>query len=1492
MMVSSDAAEVARGWRSPTLADLLALLLALMLTDGHFAGPLAVQALDAPAPLAPPNGALTTAASHPPLGIPEFAWQAVPGATQYRLQISQDAGFASKQEWTTANPRFTPLAATLADGVWYWRVRVEQPAPVSAWSDVWSFTKQWAAADNAPLLNAPTEGASLDFYSWPAFSWEPVMGAASYRFQIATSSDGFGAPRYRETTLAPAHQPAAKLPNGLYYWRVVPLDAAGRDGAPSAIRSFTANYDEPPELLAPADLATPTFTPTFRWKAVTGAQFYRLEYTTDPAFHADIITVETRNTEYTPSSELANDVNIYWRVRAQAGSAVTRWSEIRQFRKQWYIQPELLTPVNNYGTVTDLFFSWSPVPAAGSYRFELHCVNNFPATSQCGWIVDVGNPYFTLQSQGLKWPTSGIWYWRVTPLDGSSGQGKPSLVSSFIYSPTAAAPQLVAPLYYHPPSDLHAPREDRTASLPVFVWHRSFTDTMSPVAAYRLQVDDDPLFGSVDWTWDTANLSAAPTVGRPFTPTAGVDYYWRVGALDGVGGALLNDWSWSQRWRARIDLARGLPPTVAAQTAIPTLLRPPHAAESVETAPLLEWQPPAAASPGWYRVQISRNDATHGFADDIVVDERVPYPAFTPADRLPAGSYYWRVAADDGAWSDIWRFQVAAQSRWRYARTLGDLANRNTIAVDPAGDMADPAFDLTDLQVVQDRDYWYFGFHAVQGITTTVYGLYLDLDHVDGSGADADARGYAVATIAAHRPEYAIYVLETSGVFTTSDVLIYRWTGSAWAPPQRLFDVNGGLVYTPTEYLELRIPHTAIGMEETTGSAAVSLFSVRAAGGHAQDTVPSDPAVDYDEPDDEGETTVLSRFVSVSERLTPVMPPTNSTGDPTLFPSTPPFFWQWPVEVHGTFYHGYQFQAALDAQFTTVAHDHYTVVGPPGRSSASHTALDDILGDNSYYWRVRPVYDNLAKQRGAWSAGSRFERAGFIAQNLRTSVTFATPTFSWDLVEGATGYDLQVDNDPGYGSPEISVTTTRNSYTPLRTLEQGTYYWRVRVHRRNSVANDWTATQTLDLALPTVADLTTIPEREARRAPTFCWTPLLAMHNGAPVLAAHKYRLQTSLDPTFSAPFETADTEQPCWTPNKGYTDGTYYWRVAPIDGDGRLGPYGPAITITKQYTTPTLLEPAQGLALAETPTFAWEPALGAAKYKLEVSLYPTFSPLYDAATTVNVRYTPTKRYEMGKTYFWRVAMVDKDGRQGPFAERNITIAYADLRLTKSGPTLARPGQTISFTLAYKNEGQGPAEGVRLSDTLPAGLAAVGPTAWELGRLEPAATGSQVLTATVDATLPCGANLINTARISATSPEADTSNNEGRASLIIACPDLSLIKSGPYTAQPGEPVTYTLTYNNRGMVVAEGVQISDTLPAGLTAAGPLTWTIGAIAAGATGSVTVTATVNAETACGTALVNQARIWTSDTETDLTNNHGQITTAVVCPPKLLYLPLVIR
>ncbi|MEM4235172.1 MAG: hypothetical protein QXU75_08495, partial [Candidatus Methanomethylicaceae archaeon] len=368
---------------TPLIRKFLALLLSLLLALSSLFSAQNVFAVAKPQLIEPTNGATVTAIAEggstlvaPPVALPEFRWQAVEGATSYRIQFSQDIGFTNKIEATTPHTRYIPTnVAQFNDGVWYWRVRVDSPT-VSEYSDPYSFTKDWASESNFPVLNNPAEDAELDFFIAPTFSWQPVMGAASYRFQIATNPE-FTNPQVNIQTLYTTYQPHLKVANGEYYWRVIPLDPANREGTPSQTRRFIMRYNYIPELIEPEDDATPTFTPTFRWKAVRGAEKYELQYSTDPSFNTAVTTIETRNTTYTPQNTMPNDVNFYWRVRARSGNSISDWSEVRKFIKKWYILPKLLTPTNLYQYVRHPLFSWTPVPGAAYYKIEIDLETDF-----------------------------------------------------------------------------------------------------------------------------------------------------------------------------------------------------------------------------------------------------------------------------------------------------------------------------------------------------------------------------------------------------------------------------------------------------------------------------------------------------------------------------------------------------------------------------------------------------------------------------------------------------------------------------------------------------------------------------------------------------------------------------------------------------------------------------------------------------------------------------------------------------------------------------------------------------------------------------------------------------------------------------------------------------------------------------------------------------------------------------------------------------------
>ncbi|MCX7707191.1 MAG: C25 family cysteine peptidase, partial [Anaerolineae bacterium] len=116
--------------------------------------------------------------------------------------------------------------------------------------------------------------------------------------------------------------------------------------------------------------------------------------------------------------------------------------------------------------------------------------------------------------------------------------------------------------------------------------------------------------------------------------------------------------------------------------------------------------------------------------------------------------------------------------------------------------------------------------------------------------------------------------------------------------------------------------------------------------------------------------------------------------------------------------------------------------------------------------------------------------------------------------------------------------------------------------------------------------------------------------------------------------------------------------------------------------------------------------------------------------------------------------------------------------------------------------------------------------------------------------------------------------------LALPSADLRLAKrAAPEgTLQQGQVITYTLQYSNRGMVIANGVILTDTLPAALTAPNwtasdpavtalpgtTFTWQLPDLIPGASGLITVTATVAPDAPSGATITNMATISTTSYE----------------------------
>jgi hypothetical protein len=155
-----------------------------------------------------------------------FTWNAVSGASSYRIQISSDVAFATMyfDEGEIGSTSF--LVSGLETGTkYYWRVNASNGAGTSPYSAVWSFTTVMAAP-LAPALDEPANDA-VNVPRYVSLVWTPVADAYGYRVQLATDT-AFSALILNEATVAAvSYFVGALAPGTRHYWRVNATNPGG-----------------------------------------------------------------------------------------------------------------------------------------------------------------------------------------------------------------------------------------------------------------------------------------------------------------------------------------------------------------------------------------------------------------------------------------------------------------------------------------------------------------------------------------------------------------------------------------------------------------------------------------------------------------------------------------------------------------------------------------------------------------------------------------------------------------------------------------------------------------------------------------------------------------------------------------------------------------------------------------------------------------------------------------------------------------------------------------------------------------------------------------------------------------------------------------------------------------------------------------------------------------------------------------------------------------
>ncbi|MEO0132255.1 MAG: choice-of-anchor J domain-containing protein [candidate division WOR-3 bacterium] len=267
-----------------------------------------------PIPLAliqPNNGQFTNDTT------PTFIWHSVVGATQYRLQVGVDSSFENPvvDELVACTTYTVEPNLELADGRYFWRVRVNRPEPPDPYSEIWHFILD-TEAPQPPTLSWPTPGFITNNTN-PTFIWHKVPDGFSYQFFLYDSNETLIFTQIVtdtcytliSDTLSEAH----------YYWAVATQDSAGNWSAPSPAWELIIDLTPPvpPELIAPQDGETIEGYPQLLiWHSVPDAVAYNVVIT--PSADSAIVN-DTFYYAYL-------DVGTYrWKVRSQ--DLAGNWSE-------------------------------------------------------------------------------------------------------------------------------------------------------------------------------------------------------------------------------------------------------------------------------------------------------------------------------------------------------------------------------------------------------------------------------------------------------------------------------------------------------------------------------------------------------------------------------------------------------------------------------------------------------------------------------------------------------------------------------------------------------------------------------------------------------------------------------------------------------------------------------------------------------------------------------------------------------------------------------------------------------------------------------------------------------------------------------------------------------------------------------------------------------------------------------------------------------------
>lgn len=566
-----------------------------------------------------------------------FAWETVPNADTYQLQISKSSTFSSGNI-TLSNVKNLSLVYPQLDAnsTYYWRVRAVRNGLNGTYSTTRSFqTNTLTAVPGRTVLMQPTSN-STDISLSPVFTWAKVPNAQSYQIQISADSDFSTLIVNQTNVVETSFQSPILAENQTYYWRVRARNGTGT-GSYSNVNIFrTVSLAVLPQrVYAIRPTNGITINPInirLDWEAASGAETYTVQVSTSSSFSSYAVNQSGIKELYLNINNLNSNTLYYWRVRAVNRTGNGAYSNGNlSFRtgpfNQAPAQIALLSPAHDSNLFsTSISFSWTKDPIAKGYTFQLSTREDFSS-----FVTNVSNITSTSRTvSGLQSNTQ--YFWRVWASNeaGNSPMSEVRKVRSATYSGRPAATTLLSPS-----------NNAVVGSVDIaFTWNNQPNSN-----AYRLEVSEFSNFSSLTYSRSSIPGTTWIVPSLPQNKT----FYWRIRTSNPAGTG-----SYSEIWRFSTSSS-----TVTLNQ--PTLISPANAALHQATTVNFSWNLVSNAT--GYDLQVSESNTFSSIAFSL---SNVNTNSGSVSNLAESKTYFWRVRAKAGttnsAWSPVWNFSTKGQS--------------------------------------------------------------------------------------------------------------------------------------------------------------------------------------------------------------------------------------------------------------------------------------------------------------------------------------------------------------------------------------------------------------------------------------------------------------------------------------------------------------------------------------------------------------------------------------------------------------------------------------------------------------------------------------------------------------------------------------------------------------------------------------------------------------------------------------------------------------